>query len=114
MPTFRYSAYKTGGSEVSGTIDASSLNEAKQRLKNDGLYPKEIAPADEAGSPKGLQLFRSKVGLPELSLVTRRLARRAPRSSTYTSHRRQGRIRVPGLTMRHWPTRPGTYCIART
>ena len=50
MPTFRYSAYKTGGSEVTGTIEAGSLAEAKQRLKNDGLYPKEIAPADEAGS----------------------------------------------------------------
>ena len=74
MPTFRYSAYKQGGNEVTGTIDAGSLNEAKLRLKKDGLYPKEIAPADEAGSPKGLQLFRSKVGLPELSLVTRRLA----------------------------------------
>jgi general secretion pathway protein F len=74
MPTFRYSAYKTGGSEVTGTIEAGSLNEAKQRLKNDGLYPKEIAAADEAGGPKGLQLFRSKVGLPELSLMTRRLA----------------------------------------
>ena len=74
MPTFRYSAYKTGGSEVTGTVEAGSLGEAKQRLKNDGLYPKKIAPADEAGSPKGLQLFRSKVGLPELSLMTRRLA----------------------------------------
>ena len=35
MPTFRYSAYKTGGSEVTGTIEAGSLGEAKQRLKND-------------------------------------------------------------------------------
>jgi general secretion pathway protein F len=74
MPTFRYSAYKTGGNEVSGTIEAGSVNEAKQRLKNDGLYPKEIAAADEAGSTKGLQLFRRKIGLPELSLMTRRLA----------------------------------------
>ncbi|ABQ24893.1 type II secretion system inner membrane protein GspF [Geotalea uraniireducens] len=74
MPTFRYSAYKPGGSEVTGTIEAGSPNEAKQRLKSDGLYPKEIAPADEAGPRKGVQLFRSKVGLPELSLMTRRLA----------------------------------------
>ena len=74
MPTFRYSAYKQGGNEVTGTIDAGSLNEAKLRLKKDGLYPKEIAPAAEAGMKQGLQLFNAKVGLPELSLMTRRLA----------------------------------------
>lgn len=74
MPTFRYSAYKPGGSEVTGTIEANNPGEAKHRLKKDGLYPKEIASADEAVSRKGLQLFRSKVGLPELSLMTRRLA----------------------------------------
>lgn len=74
MPTFRYSAYKPGGSEVTGTIEANNPVEAKQRLKKDGLYPKEIASADEAASRKGLQLFRKKVALPELSLMTRRLA----------------------------------------
>lgn len=74
MPTFRYSAYKPGGSEVTGTIEANNQGEAKQRLKKDGLYPKEIASADEAVSRKGLQLFRKKVALPELSLMTRRLA----------------------------------------
>ena len=74
MPIFRYSAYKPGGSEVTGTIEANNPVEAKQRLKKDGLYPKEIASADEAASRKGLQLFRKKVGLPELSLMTRRLA----------------------------------------
>ena len=74
MPTFRYSAYKAGGGEVTGTIDAGNPAEARLRLKKDGLYPKEIASADEGGSRKGIRLFRSKVGLPELSLMTRRLA----------------------------------------
>jgi general secretion pathway protein F len=71
MPTFRYSAFNAGGSEVSGTVDAPTLNEARVQLKQKGLFAKEIAPAEEKGS-KGV--FRSRVTVPELSLVTRRLA----------------------------------------
>ncbi|MBJ6726629.1 type II secretion system inner membrane protein GspF [Geomesophilobacter sediminis] len=71
MPTFRYSAFNTGGAEVTGTVDAPTLNEARVQLKQKGLYAKEIAPADEKGS-KGV--FRSRVSVPELSLATRRLA----------------------------------------
>lgn len=71
MPTFRYSAFNAGGGEVSGTVDAPTLNEARVQLKQKGLYAKEIAPADEKGA-KGL--FRSRVSVPELSLATRRLA----------------------------------------
>ncbi|UFS71596.1 type II secretion system inner membrane protein GspF [Geomonas sp. RF6] len=71
MPTFRYSAFKSGGGEVSGTVDAASLNEARQKLKQDGLFPKEIAPAEEKG---GGRRGRSRVAVPELSLATRRLA----------------------------------------
>jgi len=71
MPTFRYSAFKSGGGEVSGTVDAASINEARQKLKQGGLFPKEIAPAQERG---GKKLFSARVAVPELSLATRRLA----------------------------------------
>jgi general secretion pathway protein F len=71
MPTFRYSAFNSGGGAVSGVIDAATLNEAKLQLKQKGLYPKEIAPADES-APKGV--FAAKVSVPDLSLATRRLA----------------------------------------
>jgi general secretion pathway protein F len=74
MPTFRYSAFNAGGSEVTGAIDAANPNEARQQLKKKGLYPKEIAAADDAASGKGKGFFRKKIGLPELSLMTRRLA----------------------------------------
>ena len=71
MPTFRYSAFNQKGAEVTGTLDAASEGEARAGLKQKGLYAKEIAPAEEHG---GKGLFRSRVGVPELSLATRRLA----------------------------------------
>jgi general secretion pathway protein F len=73
MPTFRYSAFTSGGGEVSGTVDAATLNDARLQLKQKGLFAKELAPAQEAGARQGFSLG-SKVGVPELSLATRRLA----------------------------------------
>ena len=71
MPTFRYSAFNQKGAEVTGTLDAASEGEARAGLKQKGLYAKEIAPAEEHG---GKGIFSSRVGVPELSLATRRLA----------------------------------------
>ncbi|HJV35609.1 type II secretion system inner membrane protein GspF [Geomonas sp.] len=71
MPTFRYSAFNAGGTEVSGTVDAATLNDARVQLKQKGLYAKEIAPAAEAGSKWRL---KTGVSVEDLSLATRRLA----------------------------------------
>ncbi|HJV67263.1 MAG TPA: type II secretion system inner membrane protein GspF [Geomonas sp.] len=71
MPTFRYSAFNAAGSDVSGTVDAATLNDARVQLKQKGLYPKEIAPAVEAGSKWQL---KKGVSVEDLSLATRRLA----------------------------------------
>ena len=74
MPTFRYSAYRAGGSPASGTIEAENIREARALLKKDGLYPKEISPFEETVSGRTLRTFRKAVSLPELALMTRRLA----------------------------------------
>lgn len=74
MPTFRYSAFRPSGAEVSGTIDAESMSDARLRLKHDGLYPKEIAP-DEAGySAAAFAGIGKRVRQSDLALATRRLA----------------------------------------
>lgn len=74
MPSFRYSAYGRSGGEVSGVIDADSQRAAIELLKKDGLYPRTIAPAGEAGAAGVFSSLRRRVSLPELSLMTRRLA----------------------------------------
>jgi general secretion pathway protein F len=74
MPTFRYKAFKASGPDVTGVIDADTLRDARQRLKNQGLFPKEITPVDEAASVGPLSAWRRKVGLPDMALMTRRLA----------------------------------------
>ncbi len=74
MPTFRYSAYGKGGGEVAGTVEAESPRAALERLKKDGLFPREIVTADDV-TPKGpLTSLRRRVSLPDLALMTRRLA----------------------------------------
>lgn len=74
MPTFQYKAYRADGRETSGSIDSDSIRTARERLKQQGLLPTELVPADEAPA-KGMQrAFRSGVSVAELSLFTRRLA----------------------------------------
>ncbi len=74
MPSFRYSAYGRNGSEVAGVIDAGSARDARERLKKDGLLPRTIVPAGEAVAGGVLKSMRTRVSLPELALMTRRLA----------------------------------------
>ncbi|HYR03711.1 MAG TPA: type II secretion system inner membrane protein GspF [Syntrophobacteria bacterium] len=74
MPTFRYSAFKADGSEAKGAIDADNLRDARLRLKNQGLYPKELAQEDAVAAGRPLRSWRRRVSLAELSLMTRRLA----------------------------------------
>ncbi len=73
MPTFRYKAYSSTGSSVSGTVEADSERQAMQQLKGKGLLPREVL---EEGTEKRSGSFSFRRGVPadELSLFTRRLA----------------------------------------
>src|SRR6266545_64275 len=72
MPTFRYSAYKAGGSPITGTIEADNAKEARARLKNEGLYPRELTGLADSATKGAWQLFRHRIGLAEISLMTRK------------------------------------------
>jgi len=74
MPSFRYSAYTAAGKEASGTLEAANLAEARQQLRNGGLFPRELVPDDGGGRRAASTLFGQRTGLAELSLLTRRLA----------------------------------------
>lgn len=74
MPTFRYDAFKSDGSPVSGVVEAASLQEARLSLKKEGLFPRELAESATASRGGVRKYFRRGVPLPELSLMTRRLS----------------------------------------
>jgi len=74
MPTFRYNAFRRDGSAVSGVIEADSLQSAKQELRKEGLFPRELSEADAVAESSVRKYFRKGVTLPELSLMTRRLS----------------------------------------
>ncbi len=42
MPIFQYKGYKTDGSQATGTIEANSAKDAAVRLRESGLYPKNV------------------------------------------------------------------------
>jgi general secretion pathway protein F len=74
MPTFRYKAYSSSGSSVSGSVEADSERQAMQQLKGKGLLPREVI--EEGGAKDRARSFSFRRGVPadELSLFTRRLA----------------------------------------
>ena len=45
MPIFQYKGYKTDGSQAAGTIEANSAKDAALRLRESGLYPKNVREA---------------------------------------------------------------------
>jgi general secretion pathway protein F len=74
MPTYRYSAYRAGGASKTGTIEADTPREARLRLKNDGLFAKDLALVDASSGDVRWWRMRKGVPQPELALATRRLA----------------------------------------
>jgi len=42
MPIFQYSGFRTDGSQVAGTIEANSQKDAVLRLRESGLYPRQV------------------------------------------------------------------------
>jgi len=70
MPIFQYRGYRSDGSEVTGTLEASSYKDAVVRLKDSGLYPKTV---QETIYKKRFTIFRrSDPSL--LPLTTRQLS----------------------------------------
>lgn len=70
MPIFQYKGYKTDGSQTAGTIEANSAKDAALRLRESGLYPKNVR---EAVYQKRFSLFQR----PDVSLlpsITRQLS----------------------------------------
>jgi general secretion pathway protein F len=74
MPTFRYKGYRSDGREAAGTVDAETARDAQLKLKAEGILPAELAIADELPASGLKSSFRKTTSLPQLALMTRRLA----------------------------------------
>jgi general secretion pathway protein F len=72
MPIFRYKGYGKDGKETAGTVTADTPRGAREKLKTDGILATAIDA--EASAPQSGFSLRRRVGLPELALLTRRLA----------------------------------------
>jgi len=72
MPIFRYKGYGKDGKETAGTVTADTPRAAREKLKADGILATAIDA--EATLPQSAFSLRRRVGLPELALLTRRLA----------------------------------------
>lgn len=79
MPVYEYTALDAGGHRRKGIIDAGSVVAARQKLRESEIFPVELSEASEQKRKEtavrggAAQLFR-RVGLQELSLMTRQLA----------------------------------------
>ncbi len=57
MPLYRYDSFNRRGKKISGTIDAASMQSAKQVLQGQGLMPvkiEEVSSAEQGFSFSGL------------------------------------------------------------
>lgn len=76
MPLYQYDAFNRRGGRVSGTIDATSLQNAKELLKGQGLMPVKIGEmaSDLSGGFSLKSLFERQIELKTVILFTRQLA----------------------------------------
>ena len=79
MPVYQYTALDAGGRAKKGGVEAGSVAAARQKLRDDGVFPVEITESSESRNSEtdvgkaGGGLFQ-RVGLQELSVMTRQLA----------------------------------------
>jgi len=75
MPLYRYDSFNRRGKKVTGTIDAASVQTAKQILQGQGLLPVKI---EEIGVGEGLSwfslLFERKIEVKTIIIFTKQLA----------------------------------------
>src|ERR1700733_3396899 len=75
MPLYQYEAFSKRGNKVVGTIDAVSMQAAKEMLQGQGLMPVKIG--EVAGEGEGFtfaSLFEKKIQHRTIILFTKQLA----------------------------------------
>jgi general secretion pathway protein F len=79
MPVYQYTALDVGGRRRRGVVEAGGVTAARQKLRDGGVFPVEIAESSESrnndveAGKRGGGVFQ-RVKLQELSVMTRQLA----------------------------------------
>jgi len=80
LPVYTWSGYTEKGKETGGIIDASSIGEAKLKLRSQGIFVKKVVEEEfEGGAPKGTKAWSvknlfSRVSTEDLAIMTRQLS----------------------------------------
>ena len=75
MAAFKYKALKSDGTEKIGVCEADSVQQARAKLRSDGLSPIEVKPVKAIGKGRGQAAKRGpRLKASDLSLITRQLA----------------------------------------
>lgn len=75
MANWNYQAIDKSGKKSNGQISAESMQQARQKLKDEGLFARKITLVNEKSSGlSGLLQFKSGINTDQLSLFTRQLA----------------------------------------
>lgn len=75
MALFSYQAFSKDGKKITGTVDAPSLQVAKEQLSRQGIYPISVTPSSlEAAVPFYKRIFQKKITDKDKILFTKQLA----------------------------------------
>jgi type II secretion system protein F len=77
MPVFAYRGLAANGRSVAGVVDADSVRTARGKLRDRGIFPTELAEAEQAARRSlsdYLPAFGRRIPPSELSLLTRQLS----------------------------------------
>ncbi|BDM62643.1 type II secretion system protein GspF [Shewanella sp. NFH-SH190041] len=76
MPAFEYKALDRQGKQSKGVIEADTARHARSQLRDQQLMPLDIQPVveKESRTSGGFTLFKRKISVAELALLTRQIA----------------------------------------
>ncbi len=66
MPIYKYKGYKAGGAEASGTIEAEGPKDAAIKLKEQGLFPRDISSVEHKRA-SAMAASRDRKRVPEIT-----------------------------------------------
>ena len=74
MAAFEYKALDKQGKQLKGVLEADSLRQIRQQLREKGLMPVDVKAVETATNKKANKKSKHKISASELTLITRQLS----------------------------------------